>query len=169
MATSIMPTGKYWRQYEYEGRADENWLSSGLVRKRSLGALSHSDVTVVAQAPSESEEQMAQSPPAALQVYRGVVSHKRWKPMHHGFAYEIFMVLIDIDRINEGFDGLWPLLGVNSTSIGCFREADHMKLSRKPGQPLAEAVRDLMFKAIGYVTSTDNNGCALQPQRHLPQ
>jgi DUF1365 family protein len=69
--------------------------------------------------------------------------------MRHGFAYEIFMVLLDVDRVEEAFSGLWPLMGVNSVAVGNFRERDHMKLSRKPGQPLGEAVRDVFEKAVG--------------------
>ena len=88
---------------------------------------------------------------AALQLYRGVVSHKRWEPLRHGFAYEIFMAMIDLDRIDEGFQHLWPFVGVNRVAIGCFREADHMKLNRKSGQPLAEAVRDLLQNVLGCV------------------
>lgn len=69
--------------------------------------------------------------------------------MRHGFAYEIFMVLLDVDRIGEAFEGLWPLIGMNSYAVGNFRESDHMKLTRKPGQPLGEAVRDVFEKAAG--------------------
>ena len=89
--------------------------------------------------------------PPPIQIYRGVVSHKRWQPVpvRHGFAYEIFMVLLDVDRLDAAFTGLWPLVGMNCASVGCFREADHMKLSRKPGQPLGEAVRDIIEKTVG--------------------
>jgi DUF1365 family protein len=33
--------------------------------------------------------------PAVL--YRGVLSHKRWLPAAHAFAYELFMMLLDVD------------------------------------------------------------------------
>lgn len=37
-------------------------------------------------------------------VYRGVVSHQRWQPKRHGFAYEIFQVHLDLD-VSEGHVG----------------------------------------------------------------
>ena len=53
---------------------------------------------------------MAASSPAAAagpttpaaRLYRGVVSHKRWRPAAHGFAYELFMVAVDVDVSTHG-------------------------------------------------------------------
>jgi hypothetical protein len=36
----------------------------------------------------------------------------------------------------------WPLAAVNRRAIVSLREGDHMKLTRAPGQPLGDAVRD---------------------------
>jgi DUF1365 family protein len=58
--------------------------------------------------------------------------------------------LSHLQRVGELFRGWWPLAGVNASfCIGNFREADHMKLTRKPGQPLGDAVRDLMLERTG--------------------
>lgn len=50
----------------------------------------------VAVAPPQPPAELAQQEEPAY-VYRGVVSHKRWRPTSHGFAYELFMVMVDVD------------------------------------------------------------------------
>ena len=65
-------------------------------------------------------------------VYRGVVTHVRHAPVKHSFVYEVFMVLLDVDRLDELFAGWgwWPMAGVNRSALAAFWERDHMKLSR---------------------------------------
>ena len=76
------------------------------------------------------------------ELYTGIVSHARWMPVRHGFAYEIFMVMVDVDRLEACFPGLWPLAAVNSrTACASFNEADHMRAWRPHGEPLGVAVR----------------------------
>lgn len=114
-------------------------------------------------------------------LYRGAVSHKRWHPKLHGFAYEVSMTLVDVNvssglsalrnlmrrlqrrvanapkseaskclqRIDSLFQGWWPLASVNGSSLISFRECDHMKQWRKPGQSLADAVRDVVERHTG--------------------
>jgi DUF1365 family protein len=85
-------------------------------------------------------------------LYRGVVSHKRWRPAAHGFAYEIFMLALDVDHFEAAFAGVpRPLAAVNSRwALVSVCEADHMKLSRKPRQPLGDAVRDAVEAATSW-------------------
>lgn len=88
-------------------------------------------------------------------VYRGVVTHKRWRPTGHGFAYELFMLLVDVDRLDALFATdqrrWWPIAAVNSRlALVSICEDDHMKLSRKPGQRLGDAVRDAVEAATGW-------------------
>ena len=98
---------------------------------------------------------------SATLLYRGVVSHKRWRPAAHGFAYEIFMVALDVDRFEAAFAGIpRPLAAVNSRwALATVSEADHMKLSRKPRQPLGDAVRDAVEAATSWRPPA---GCRIQ-------
>jgi uncharacterized protein len=92
--------------------------------------------------------------PAAC-LYRGLVTHARWRPRRHAFAYEIFNVCVDVDRIEAAFGGSrrawWPLAGVDAAAcVVGLRQDDHMKLNRRPGQPLGDAVRDAVETATGW-------------------
>ncbi len=45
-------------------------------------------------------------PPAAFEkrmaeLYRGQVTHMRWSPKRHGFAYELAMLMVDVDVSRE--------------------------------------------------------------------
>ena len=54
------------------------------------------DVAAAPPTPPLPPAELAQEEEPAY-VYRGVVSHKRWRPTSHGFAYELFMVMVDVD------------------------------------------------------------------------
>ena len=75
------------------------------------------------------------------------------------------MLLVDVDNIGRVFDGggvwrqWWPLAGVNLPSILSISESDHMKLNRKNGQPLGEAVRDAVETGTGWRPS---ESCRIQ-------
>lgn len=62
--------------------------------------------------------------PACL--YVGEVMHQRMKPVGHRFAYKVYSLLIDLDRLDEA-DRLSPLFSVNSANLMSFHEADHLK------------------------------------------
>jgi DUF1365 family protein len=106
--------------------------------------------------------------------YRGVVSHNRWHPNRHGFAYEIFSAFLDIDvscgpklgnscassqpilgmlcSVLQNLDVLrtwWPLASLDRWSFAAFRQQDHLKGIRKPTQTLADAVRELVENETG--------------------
>jgi len=78
-------------------------------------------------------------------LYRGTVTHQRLVPTRHGFAYEVFMLLLDLDELPQALGGgaWWPLAAVNRRAVATFREADHLVNVRRPGEPLAQAVRAL--------------------------
>jgi DUF1365 family protein len=62
-------------------------------------------------------------PQAAAVLYPGEVMHQRLKPFGHRFAYKVFSLLVDIDRLDE-VGRLSPLLSVNRPNLASFREAD---------------------------------------------
>lgn len=55
-----------------------------------------------------------------------------------------------LQRLDEVFAGWWPIAGVNKAALAAFRDSDHMRGTyRKPGQPLGDAVRDLVERETG--------------------
>ncbi len=102
-------------------------------------------------------------------LYRGVVSHNRWRPVRHGFAYELAMVMVDVDvgvmcvllrhlsvvryvqRLEEAFSGLWPIAGVDRWGIISFWSRDHMRQASGAvgNSSLSDRVRDLVAAHTG--------------------
>ncbi|MGZ8667605.1 MAG: DUF1365 family protein, partial [Solirubrobacterales bacterium] len=41
---------------------------------------------------------------AASAIYEGWVSHRRHRPLDHGFRYRVFMPLLDLDELPEVLD-----------------------------------------------------------------
>ncbi len=81
--------------------------------------------------------------PAAL--YHGVVLHRRLKPVGHRFAYRVFSMLIDLDRIDEAAGAL-RLFSRNRFNLFSFHDKDH---ADEAGAPIAARARDLL-KASGF-------------------
>ena len=63
-------------------------------------------------------------PPAAASLMIGPVMHARMKPVEHRFSYEVFSLLLDLDRLDEA-DRASRLFAVNRFNLVSFREADH--------------------------------------------
>ncbi|WP_275782463.1 DUF1365 domain-containing protein [Pararhizobium gei] len=64
-------------------------------------------------------------PPAdAAAIYAGKVMHQRMKPVGHRFSYEVFSLLIDLDRLADA-DSQSRLFSVNRRNLLSFYEADH--------------------------------------------
>ncbi len=63
-------------------------------------------------------------PQGAIWLYPGDVMHARMKPRTHRFAYKVFCLLIDIDRLAEA-SGKARLFSVNRFNLLSFRESDH--------------------------------------------
>ncbi len=70
-------------------------------------------------------------------VYRGTLRHRRFEPRAHAFTYELFMVLLDIDRIPD-LMRVSPLAGCNRFAWASFDDRDHLG---DPTQPLRERLR----------------------------
>jgi DUF1365 family protein len=102
------------------------------------------------------------------EYYRGVVSHKRWLPSPHGFAYELYMVLLDLDEAGYGLTGLWPYAsGSGGWAFSAFHARDHMKGHYVPGsgESLAACVRRVLRTLVpGY---TPSRGSRLLLLTHL--
>ncbi|TYC50392.1 DUF1365 domain-containing protein [Rhodobacterales bacterium] len=65
------------------------------------------------------------SPPdAPVSLYLGTVMHQRMKPAEHRFAYEVFSVLLDLDRLSEA-SRTSRLFSVNRFNLVSFHEKDH--------------------------------------------
>ena len=77
----------------------------GVWRRRALHLVSFAiaRALVMAAAPA------APAPPPAIELYTGTVSHARWSPKRHRFAYGVCMALIDVDQAPARlFRGWWP-------------------------------------------------------------
>jgi DUF1365 family protein len=71
-------------------------------------------------------------PPAAAAVlYHGQVMHARMKPKPHRFAYGVYALLIDIDRLGEA-GRQSRLFSVGGPNILAFRPEDHGDAGRTP-------------------------------------
>jgi len=63
-------------------------------------------------------------PVAAAVLYAGQVMHQRMKPVGHRFSYDVFSLMIDLDRLDEA-DGLSRVFSVNRRNLLSFHEKDH--------------------------------------------
>ncbi|MFC7052799.1 DUF1365 domain-containing protein [Hansschlegelia quercus] len=71
-----------------------------------------------------------------------MVRHSRLKPKRHRFAYKVFSLLIDVDRLEEA-GGLSRLFSVGRFNLTSFRESDH---GPGDGSPLGAYVRTLLAR-----------------------
>ncbi|MFN3546424.1 MAG: DUF1365 domain-containing protein [Mesorhizobium sp.] len=83
-------------------------------------------------------------PQAAGVIYRGEVMHQRLKPFGHRFAYSVFSLLVDLDRLDEA-GRMSRFLSVNKPNIVSFRDSDHGEL---PGET-ARAYADRLLADAG--------------------
>ena len=77
------------------------------------------------------------SPPTIIDtapalLYRGNVMHQRMRPVGHRFDYEVFSLLVDLDRLAEA-DALSPLFSVNGFNLLSFCEKDHIRGTDETG------------------------------------
>ena len=77
-------------------------------------------------------------PEEALCFYEGEVMHARMAPFAHRFAYRVFSILIDIDRLDEAASKS-RLFGINRAGLMSFHEADHVA---QPGMSLRAFIED---------------------------
>lgn len=63
-------------------------------------------------------------PDRALTLYAGPVMHARMKPEAHRFSYDVFSVLIDLDKLNEANQAS-RLFSVGKVNLASFHPSDH--------------------------------------------
>src|SRR5262245_16412405 len=73
---------------------------------------------------------------AAPALYVGRLRHRRFRPRVHEFTYRLFMVLVDVDRVDEQMRAS-RLTSVNRFNWASFHDADHLG---DPTQPLRARV-----------------------------
>ena len=84
--------------------------------------------------------------PLASAVYEGWVRHRRHAPRAHAFRYRMAQLYLDLDEIETVFARRW-LWSVDRRNLAEFRRHDYLA---PHDQPLAEAVRDRVERALGH-------------------
>ena len=79
-------------------------------------------------------------------IYRGRVRHRRFTPRKNAFSYRLFLVGLDLDRVEEAM-AISPWLGFERFAHSSFRRADYFG---DPDVPLADAVRDRVEAETGH-------------------
>lgn len=57
-------------------------------------------------------------------IYHGKIQHARYKPVKHAFDYDLFMLYLDLDELENTFSQYW-FWSVQRPNIAWFRRADH--------------------------------------------
>lgn len=70
-------------------------------------------------------------------LYRGVVMHRRVRPVPHALRYRVFTLLLDVDRLAEAAQGL-RLLSYNRFNLFAFFDRDHGSRDGSPLRPWVE-------------------------------
>ncbi len=73
-------------------------------------------------------------------LYTGVVTHQRHRPFRHGLKYRVFMLLVDVDRI-EALTQRLRVLGAGRLGLMSLRASDHGDGS---DTPLRQQIETLM-------------------------
>ena len=73
-------------------------------------------------------------------IYRGLIFHKRSKPVEHSFSYSLDYIYLDLDEINSVFSQsrLWSC---NSTNLVSFHREDYLPSSRPLKDEVIEQIR----------------------------
>ena len=79
------------------------------------------------------------APPSSA-IYLGQVMHRRIKPVRHRFIYQVFSLLLDLDRLAELDRGL-RVFSVNRANLVSFFERDHGARDGSPLRPWVDARR----------------------------
>ena len=82
----------------------------------------------------------------ALMLYKGQTQHTRFVPFQQSFTYKLFLIDIDIDRLDEA-DGQTACFAVERANLFSFRRRDHGNRRDEPLRPWAEE----MFHNAGVV------------------
>lgn len=78
-------------------------------------------------------------------IYTGTVRHRRFKPKRHDFSYQVYMVWLDLDELDEVFSKslLWMM---EKPAFVQYRRKDFFGQYDKP---LKKAVHDLIYAQTG--------------------
>lgn len=86
-------------------------------------------------------------PPPVHGIYEGVVSHCRFTPRRHRFSYRVFMLYLDLERMDALFAGT-PFWSARHPAPARFRRSDFLG---DPALPLADAVRRRVHEETGLL------------------
>lgn len=75
----------------------------------------------------------------ALRIYKGHTTHQRFLPVTHKFSYRLFLLDLDIDRLDEA-SGQSMLFSVNKPNLFSFRQQDHGNRKDMDLRPWAEEI-----------------------------
>lgn len=78
-------------------------------------------------------------------IYHGIVKHHRLLPRHHYFSYNVFMMYLDLDELEQVFSRnlMWS---ARRAALAWFRRSDYLGPSNKS---LKEAVHQRVAQATG--------------------
>lgn len=82
---------------------------------------------------------MAEVETPALQLYRGHTQHARYIPFEQSFSYKLFLIDIDIDRL-EGAGAQSRCFSTDHFGLFSFRRHDHGHRKDEPLRPWAESM-----------------------------
>ena len=74
----------------------------------------------------------------AIRLFKGRTTHVRYTPFERRFDYAIFMIDVDIDRLEEASKSSW-LFSVGGPNLFSFKRRDHGTRERIDLRPWAEA------------------------------
>ena len=78
-------------------------------------------------------------------IFSGRVSHSRSKPVLHAFSYQVYMMYLDLDELQEVFEGRW-FWSTRRRAIARFNRKNHLGDRH---DPLDVSVRDLVEAETG--------------------
>ncbi|MEO9969522.1 MAG: DUF1365 domain-containing protein [Hyphomonadaceae bacterium] len=75
----------------------------------------------------------------ALRLFKGRTAHQRFTPVEHKFSYRLFLIDLDIDRLDEASKQS-RLFSVNRANLFSFRSTDHGNRRDVDLRPWADAI-----------------------------
>ena len=78
-------------------------------------------------------------------IYEGQVKHSRSQPVLHQFRYNVFMMFLDLDELQDVFRRRW-FWSIRRPALARFRRSDHLG---PDDQPLKESIADLVESETG--------------------
>jgi DUF1365 family protein len=74
-------------------------------------------------------------------IYRGTVRHRRFGTRQHSFQYDVFMMYLDLDELDQVFSGSW-LWSSRYPAPAWFRRADYLSGPDDLGEAVRQTVAD---------------------------